>query len=92
MLTEHLPCSSHILCLMHLFHLAFSKLYPIIINWASLVAQLVRNLPPYVEASRDEGLIPVLGRSHGERNSNLLQDSSLGNSRLAGYSPWVCKE
>ena len=42
------------------------------------------------------GLIPGLGRSPGERNSNTLQDSCLENPleqrSLAGYSPWGCKE
>ena len=42
------------------------------------------------------GLIPGLGRSPGERNSNPLQDSCLENPleqrSLAGYSPWGCKE
>ena len=43
----------------------------------------------------DPGLIPGLGRSPGEGNSNPLQYSCLGNSMersLAGYSPWGRKE
>ena len=43
----------------------------------------------------DPGLIPGLGRSHGEGNGNPLQSSYLENShgerRLASYSPWGCK-
>ena len=39
----------------------------------------------------DLGLIPVLGRSPGEGNGHLLQDSCLGKSHgqksLADYSP-----
>ena len=45
----------------------------------------------------DVGLIPELGRSHGERNSYPFQDSDLENSMergawQAGYSPWGYKE
>ena len=39
---------------------------------ASLLAQMVRNLP---KNARDPGLIPVLGRSPGKRNGNPLQYS-----------------
>ena len=46
---------------------------------------------------RDMGLIPWLGKSPGERNSNLLQYSCLGNSMDRGacrakYSPWRHRE
>ena len=51
-----------------------------IANWTSLVAQTVRNV-------RDIGLIPGLGKSPGEGNSNPLQYSS-----LVGYCPWGRKE
>ena len=45
----------------------------------------------------DVGLIPELGRSHGERNSYPFQYSDLENSMergawQSGYSPWGCKE
>ena len=44
----------------------------------------------------DLGLIPQLGRSPGGQHGNLLQYSCLenpyGQSSLAGYSPWGCKE
>ena len=43
---------------------------------ASLVAQLVKNLPASV---RDADSIPRLGRSFGEGNGNPLQYSCLGN-------------
>ena len=43
---------------------------------ASLVAQLVKNLP----AIGRPGSIPGLGKSHGEGNGNLLQYSDLENS------------
>ena len=44
----------------------------------------------------DLGLIPELGRSPGEGNSNALQHSCLqnphGQRSLMGYSPWGRKE
>ena len=44
----------------------------------------------------DLGLIPGLGRSLRVGNGNSLQYSCLenhhGQRRLAGYSPWGCKE
>ena len=42
-------------------------------EWASLLAQLVKNLP----TMRDLGSIPGLGRSPGEENSCPLQYSGL---------------
>ena len=51
-------------------------LYPL--YWASLVAQVVKNLP--VNAG-DMGSISGLGRSPGEGNGNLLQYSCLGNPK-----------
>ena len=51
-----------------------------IINcWASLVAQLVKNLPANVGDTRDGGSIPGLQRSPGEGNGNPLQQSCLEN-------------
>ena len=56
-------------------------------NWASLVAQTVKNLPAVQETRRW-----CLGRKDpGERNGNPLQYSYLENSMkrsLASYSPW----
>ena len=45
----------------------------------------------------DPGLIPGLGRSHGEGNGYPLQHSCLENSMDGGawqtiYSPWCCKK
>ena len=44
----------------------------------------------------DLGLIPGLGRSLGEGHGNLLQYSCLenpyGQRRLAGCSPWACRD
>ena len=45
--------------------------------WASLVVQIVKNLP---EMRETRGLIPGSGRSPGEGNSNPLQYSCLENS------------
>ena len=61
--------------------------------WASLVAQIINNLPANAE---DLGSIPGSGRSPGEGNSNPLLYSCLGNPMhkrsLVGYSSWGCKD
>ena len=60
-----------------------------ILNLASLVAQLVKNLP-----AMQETWVRFLGWDNpfGEGNSNSLQYSCLenpgGQRSLAGYSPW----
>ena len=59
---------------------------------ASLVAQMVKNLPAMQETP---GSIPQSGRCPAEGNGNLLQYSCLENSTdrsLAGYSPWGHRE
>ena len=65
-------------------------------SWASLVAQLVQNLPASAGDARDPGSSPGLGRLLGEGNGNPLQDSCLENPHeqrsLGGYSPWDYKE
>ena len=48
-------------------------------NWASLVAQLVKNPTANAGDARDVDLIPGSGRSPGERNGNPLQYSCLEN-------------
>ena len=50
-------------------------------SWASLVAQIVKNLPV---SAGDPGLIPGLGRSPGERNGYSLQYSCLEESMDRG--------
>ena len=40
---------------------------------------MVKNLPANARATGDVGLIPGSGRSSGERNGNLLQNSCLEN-------------
>ena len=59
---------------------------------ASLVAQMVKNLP----SIQEPGFNPGLGRSLGEGNGNPLQFSCLknphGQRSLVGYSPWGRKE
>ena len=47
---------------------------------ASLVAQLVKNLPANAGDARDVGSIPGSGKSPGEGNDNPLQYSCLKNS------------
>ena len=51
--------------------------YSLWYSWASLVAQLVENLPAN---TRDLASIPGLGRSLGEGKSYALQYSGLENS------------
>ena len=51
--------------------------YPLLYSWASLVAQLVKNLPAMRE---DLGSIPGLGRFSGEGKGYSLQYSGLKNS------------
>ena len=57
--------------------------------WASLVAQMVKNLSAMWETW---GSIPGLGRSPGGGHGNTLQYSCLENPRgqrgLVGYTPW----
>ena len=52
--------------------------YPLQSSWASIVAQLVKNLPAMRETC--VGKIPVLGRSPGEGKGYPLQYSGLENS------------
>ena len=61
-------------------------------QWASLVAQLVKNPPAMKETPV---LIPGLRISPGEGEDYPLQYSGLENSierGVAGYSPWGRKE
>ena len=51
--------------------------YPLQYSWASLVAQMVKNLPACVG---DLSSIPGLGRSPGEGNGYPLQYTGLENS------------
>ena len=51
-------------------------------DWASPVAQLVKNLSAGARDSRNSGLIPGSGRSPGEGNDNL-------SSTLAWEIPWT---
>ena len=50
--------------------------------WASLVAQMVKNLPTNTGDVRDVGLIPGSGRSPGD--GNPLQYFCLGNTTDRG--------
>ena len=50
--------------------------YPLQYSWASLVAQLVKNLP----VMRKPGFDPWVGKIPGERKGYLLQYSGLENS------------
>ena len=67
--------------------------FTILLKRASLVAQMVKNLPAMLETL---GSIPGPGRSPGEANGKPLQYSCLENSHgqrsLVGYSPRGRKE
>ena len=68
--------------------------YPLQYSWASLVAQLVKNLPANVGAL---GSIPGLGRSPGEGNtpviySRILQKGKATHSSILVWRiPWTVK-
>ena len=65
--------------------------YPLQYSWASLVAQLVKNLPAMRESNvGDLSLIPGLGRSPGEGKGYPLQYSDLENF-MDGIVHWVAK-
>ena len=65
--------------------------YPLQYLWASLVAQMIKNL-----SAMWETWVRSLGRSPGGGHGNPLQYSGLenphGQRSLAGYSPWGHKE
>ena len=75
----------------HLLHLAVSELYPFIINWASLVAQMVKHLP----ATR-ETWVQSLGWKDPLKNKMATHSSTLAWKipwwrSLVGYGPWNCR-
>ena len=57
---------------------------------------MVKNPPANTGDTGDRGSNPGLGQSPGEGNGNPLQILLPGEShehrRLAGYTPWSCKE
>ena len=63
--------------------------YPLQYSWASLVAQMVKNL---LAMAGDLGLIPGLGRSPGGGHSNSCLENLHGQRSLVGYSPRGHKE
>ena len=66
-----------------------------LVDLASQVVPVVKNLAANAEDSRDSGSIPKLGRSSGEGNGNPLQyswEKSHGQRNLVGYTPWGHKE
>ena len=58
--------------------------YPLQYSWASLVAQLVKNLPANAGDVRDMGLTPGFGRS-------LERGKATHSSILAWRIPWTVK-
>ena len=68
---------------------------PRVVVGASQVAIVVKNPPANAGDSRNEDSIPVLGRSAEKEmltHSSILAWESHGQRRLAGYSPWGCRE
>ena len=74
-----------------IIHKNLNDIVPFIL-WASLVAQLVKNLPAMLET-----LVGSLGWKIPWKKEWLptpvfLPGEFHGQRSLAGYSPWVCKE
>ena len=61
--------------------------YPLQYSWASLVAQLVKNLP-----AMRETLVQSLGRADPLEEEMATHSIILGQRSLAGYSPWGREE
>ena len=66
--------------------------YPFQYSWASLVAQLVKNLPAMLEMwvqslDREDPL-----KKGTATHSNILASKVPCTEELTGYSPWGCKE
>ena len=72
--------------------LRYLSLLKLMSTGASLVAQLVKNLPANTGSTKDVDLIPGLGRFPGKGNGNPLQYSCLENSmdRGAWLAPVQC--
>ena len=60
--------------------------------WASLVAQLVKNLPPMQEAGFNPWFGRIPWRREWQPTPVSLPGEFHGQSCLAGYSPWGRKE
>ena len=54
------------------------------LNWASQMAQVIKNPPANAGDIRDTGSIPGWGRSHGRENDNPLQYSCPENPKDKG--------
>ena len=75
-------CSFLALSFQSLLHSNYDYFYDtLVFKWASLVAQVVKNLPAN---AGDVGSIPGSGRSPGEENGNLPQYSCLEKSMDRG--------
>ena len=78
----------------YLFLLLLVVCYLLVFFWASIMAQLVTNLPETSGDRRDSGSIPGSGWPPGEGNGNTLQYPFLENptdrGALGGYRPWDC--
>ena len=67
--------------------------YPLQYSWASLVAQLVKNLPVLQETwVRSLGWEDPLEEGHGNPLQYSCLENPHGQRKLAGCSPWDHKE
>ena len=67
--------------------------YPLQYSWASLVAQLVKNLPEMWETwIQYLGWKDSPGGGHGSSLQYSCLENPHGQRSLAGYRPWGCKE
>ena len=67
--------------------------YPLQYSWASLVAQLVKNLPALQETwVRSLGWEDPLEEGHGNPLQYSCLENPHGQRKLAGCSPWGHKE
>ena len=67
--------------------------YPLQYSWASLLAQMVKNLPTRWETRvRSLAWEDPWRRGHGNPLQYSCPENPHGQRSLAGYSPWGCKE
>ena len=90
-----LPLCANLTFSFTLTFMVLNSLLFFLVNYARMVALMVKNLPANAGDVRNVDLIPGSGRSPGEGLSNPLQYSCLenprGQSSLTGYSPQVAK-
>ena len=66
--------------------------YPLQYSWASLVAQMVKNLPAVQESWVLSLVRKIPWGGHGNPLQYSWLENPCGQRSLVGYSPWGCKE